>query len=645
MCGICGFIGTAEPELLPRMREALSHRGPDESGEFRDDIVQFGHRRLSVIDLGAGQQPFASEDGSIVLVFNGEIYNHEDIRRRLEGRGHRYRTRSDTESIVHAYREWGDSCLEQLDGMFAFVIYDKAQRRLFGARDRFGKKPFYYSVPGQHSMRRFVFASEVRSLLRDPSVRAGATLSEDAIIAYLLHDYVPGTQTAFDNIRRLPAGHAFSLGLDEPAASAPVIWAYWQNPILEGPPRDVSEAEAIAEVDRLLDAAVQRRLMSDVPLGVFLSGGIDSSAIVAYLARHRNPSEILTFSIGFDDPSFDESAFAAAAADHYGTSHHWRRFSARDCLAEIDTCIRHLDEPFADPSVLPTAMLSRFARESVTVALGGDGGDELFAGYDPFRAITAARAYSAVVPDWMHRMTTAGSRRFLKSSGRNMSLGFRIERFLRGARAPDAERMTTWLGAFDPEGIAAVTGRDSASAVRQQFFGLERAAYAAIDSPGADPIRAALCYFQSFYLIDDILLKADRASMMSSLELRSPFLDTALAEYVNRLPSRLKFRGRTTKYLLKRILARADGNRQMVPDTLLRRPKKGFGIPVSRWIRGDLKEQFQASLLAEWPASLGFLDSRRIAGLLQGHLRGAGDHGKELWALFMLGGWARHWAG
>ena len=645
MCGICGFVGAADDRLIERMRDALAHRGPDESGSYADGPVHLGHRRLSVIDPGMGQQPFESADGKLVLVFNGEIYNYPSIRAGLEQRGHVFRTRCDTESIVHAWREYGESCPEHLDGMFAFVLYDRERRLLFGARDRFGKKPLFYSAPLVDGSRRFVFASETRSLLEDPAVRRSAGLSVDGVVAYLLHDYIPGGSTAFENIHRVPAGSSFTIRLDEAMPAAPRFRQFWRNPILGSPEPLDDETKAVAEIDRLLDGAVQRRLMSDVPLGVFLSGGIDSSAIVAFLARHADPAAIQTFAIGFDDPSFDESGHAAHAARHFGTTHRCRTFTAQDCIAELDHCIRHMDEPFADPSILPTSLLCRFAREHVTVALTGDGGDELFAGYDPFRALLPARLYDAVVPGWLHPRIASLARTIFRSDGANMSPGFRIERFLRGAKAPAADRLTTWMGAFDAAGVSRLLGGISATDVSRRYLAPERALVADNAALGSDPVHAALAYYQTCYLVDDILVKADRASMMHSLELRSPFLDTGLAEFVNRLPGSFKYRRGTTKYILKQVLARGRSGLPMIPDQLLRRPKKGFGIPISRWIRKELRDRFRTGLVDDWPPALGFLDASHIKSLLDRHIEGSRDFGKELWALFMLRGWVREWLG
>ena len=636
MCGICGYIGAVDEHALRQMRDSLAHRGPDEAGEFFGEQVALGHRRLSIVDVLAGQQPFISDDGSVVLVFNGEIYNHPQLRRTLQAKGHRYRTDSDTESLLLAYREYGVDCPQHLDGMFAFVLLDKRKNILFGARDRFGKKPLYYSRPGKD----FVFASEIRALLKHPRVARDARVSETSLRAYLVHDYLPGDVSIFENVRKLEAGHAFQIDVGSGGADDLTIWRYWTNPILERSTIKLSTADAASEVIRLLGNAVERRLMSDVPLGAFLSGGIDSTTIVALLANIIPPQEIKTFSIGFEDKSFDESEHALRAAAHFGTDHHSITFSATDCLAELALTSAHLDEPFADPSIVPTSLLSRFARQTVTVALGGDGGDELFAGYDPFAALGAAKLYDAIVPSALHTQVRKLAR-LLPASPDNMALGFRVERFLRGVKQPPGSRLATWMGPFSEEQLTSLLPQpvDRSSPA----FGPETALYQALVGSGADPVQAALAYYQSFYLTDDILVKADRASMMHSLELRSPFLDTDLAEFVNRLPSDQKYRLGRSKALLKQAVSAAGGRLGLVPDAIINRPKKGFGIPVARWIRHELKEEFRAKLIGDWPETLNMISHKQIEALFSAHVEGRENNYKELWSLFILGEWARNW--
>jgi asparagine synthase (glutamine-hydrolysing) len=620
------------------MRDVLAHRGPDESGEFVDGPVALGHRRLSIVDLVSGQQPLYSADGSVVVAFNGEIYNHPSLRQELERRGHRYATNSDTESIVNAYLEYGTDSAKHLDGMFAFVLYDRKKKLVFGARDRFGKKPFFYSLPSESGRRSFVFASEIRSLLEHPIVRREAVVTEAGVLQFLAHDYLPGAHTIFGNVRKLEAGHAFTLDLARDAIE-PKIWPFWDNPILASRSFKISADEAVEEVARLLAQAVERRLMADVPLGVFLSGGVDSSVITAILARSLPPKEIKTFSIGFAERTFDESQFATSVAETVGTTHRSRVFTADDCLAELKRVCAHLDEPLADPSILPTSLLSRFARETVTVALSGDGGDELFAGYDPFLALGPSRVYRAAIPARLHAALVRAAR-LLPASSINMSLAFRVQRFLRGAGQPAGLRLPAWMGAFSPAGLARLL---PTSAATTAVWDAEAALYERVRRAGGDDVQAALAYFQRFYLTDDILVKVDRASMMHGLEVRAPFLDTALAEFVNRLPSALKLHFASRKYLLKRV-ARSPTRVGSLPPEILGRAKKGFGIPVARWIRCELAAEFRASLTQEWPRSLAMIERREVERLLEAHTSGRENNYKELWALFMLGEWARRWA-
>jgi asparagine synthase (glutamine-hydrolysing) len=625
------------------MRDSLAHRGPDEAGDYSDADISLAHRRLAIVDVPSGQQPFYSQDESVVLVFNGEIYNHPALKRTLSAQGHRYVSNSDTESIIHAYLEHGVDCLRHLDGMFAFVLYDKRNRTLFGARDRFGKKPLFYSRPVTHGEQTLVFASEIRSLLCHPAVRRDARLSRDGLCLYLLHDYVPGRHTMFENVLKLEPGHAFVADIGARRIERFSIWRYWDNPILEPPSSDVPEEEAAAEVVRLLGKAVEKRLMADVPLGVFLSGGIDSSAIVALLARIVPAERIATFSIGFKERSFDESEHARAVARHFGARHSERMFSANDCLAELPLISAHMDEPLADPSILPTSMLSRFARESVTVALGGDGGDELFAGYDPFAALKPARIYGRLVPHAVDEHVFKPLAQHLPASGKNMPLAFRVQRFLRGAKQPPGVRLPTWMGPLSAAQLSQLMPDVDEQTVIDAYLHRETAQYRSLSEAHADEIQSALAYYQNFYLADDILVKTDRASMMHSLEVRAPFLDTELAEFVNGLPSSLKFGRGTRKYLLKRALTRGDNGNSLLPRAIVDRPKKGFGIPVAHWIRHELQDEIRAKIVADWPACLDMLDRRKIEELFTSHVRGQANNYKELWALFVLAEWAGHW--
>lgn len=634
MCGICGFVGAEDPGTLERMADRIAHRGPDGSGYFSSDGVSLGHRRLSIIDLEGGAQPISNEDGTVHIVFNGEIYNHRDLRRELQAAGHQFKTAADTESIVHAYEEFGVDCVNRLDGMFAFVLFDSRRRRLFGARDRFGKKPLYYTTPQSGSLE-FAFASELKSLREHPSVAKGLQVDARSLCDYLLNDYVVGERSIFEGIARLLAGCAFTYGLAGSERPGFHHWRYWDislEPMQPVPSFD----EAADHILELLKDAVGRRLMADVPLGTFLSGGIDSSAIVAMLTQLLPVDQIQTFSIAFDEASFDESAYAQQVARRFGVKHHVKRFSASAMVEVLPGVVDMLDEPFADPSVLPVSMLCRFAREHVTVALGGDGGDELFAGYDPFRAIRWANWYSAV-PESAHAAARWLARR-LPASSRNMSLRFKAERFLRGSKVCALTRSPVWMGPFEPVTLRRVAPELASLLTDAECYQPQRSAAGRL----GDPYQQAIDFFERFYLVDDILVKVDRASMLHSLEVRAPFLDTRLAEYVNALPVHYKLRGGQSKAVLKHALA-GKGRPEVVPRSIVHRSKKGFGIPVARWIKRELRDQFRAMLLSGWPTPVDVFDRRQVERLLDDHVRGKENNYKELWALYMLAHWShRH---
>jgi asparagine synthase (glutamine-hydrolysing) len=631
MCGICGFVGNPDPTVLDQMRDALWRRGPDDSGSFHADRVALAHRRLSILDLNGGHQPMSSPDGDLVLVFNGEIYNHPALKRDFEARGRNYLTRSDTETLLHAYEQFGTECLSHFDGMFAFVLYDRRKKLLFGARDRFGEKPLYYTTRPFGDVE-FVFASELKSLRQHPAIDSRLQLSEDGLVSYLLHDYVQGPRSIHEGVRRLEPGCAFVYGL--PGSESPGFreWQYWQPEI--GVPAHPAVGSATPETHLLeiLAASVEERLMSDVPVGVLLSGGLDSSTIVALLHRAGHTG-FKTFSIGFRDASFDESHHAAAVAEMFGTEHVSRVFEASDLVEQIPFVAARLDEPFADPSILPTSMLCRLAAEHVKVVLGGDGADEIFAGYDPFLALAPARWYRRLVPQFLHQGCVLPLAGCLRDCGKNMSPVFKLSRFLRGVQAPVDRQMALWMGPFDPQGLQRLLP-DLGAAVSP----------AALDAHYAPPpgrafrsdIDRGLDFFQRSYLPDDILVKLDRASMMHSLEVRAPYLDRELVQFVNQLSGDLKYREGVTKSLLKRAVLQS----RLLPKSIVHRQKKGFGIPVARWLRVELHEYFRQTLIEEWPAELAMFDQREIRRLWDAHIRHAANHYKELWALFMLARWA-----
>jgi asparagine synthase (glutamine-hydrolysing) len=630
MCGICGFVGDGRPGALQAMTDALAHRGPDADGSFRGDGVELGHRRLSIVDLEGGRQPMADEAGELVIVFNGEIYNHPDLHARFSADGPP-RTTSDTESILRAYRRYGTACVDHLDGMFAFVLYDRPRRLLFGARDRFGEKPLYYTTRPCGRMR-FAFASEIKSLLACPEIAAAVAVSEPALVSYLLNDYVTGTQSIWHGIEQLGPATAFTYGLPGSGRDGFQAWTFWRRAVAgdDGSPPATPPPypEACANLVDLLTRSVERRFMADVPVGVLLSGGIDSSSIVA-CAQRAGCLPLKTFSIGFAEESFDETPFSAEVARHFGTDHYHRLFTTADFLARADLVAGMMDEPFADPSVLPTSLLCELAAEHVKTVLGGDGADELLAGYDPFKALSAAAWYERLVPPRVHRGVVAALAGLVPDSDANMSLSFKVSRFLRGMHVPAGQRVRTWMGAFSPVQLASLMPDVRLPA---QPVAADRAA-----PRSSDAVALALDFYQSSYLTNDILVKVDRASMLHSLEVRSPFLDTALAEYVNRLPSHYKHHRGVSKRVLKDALLRSG----LLPSSIVTRRKKGFGIPVARWMRGDLHGHFRDVLLDDMPAPLGMLSRPAITDLWTRHTRRHVNAYKELWALYMLIQWAR----
>lgn len=550
------------------MAGAIAHRGPDEAGFHiePEHAVHLGFRRLAVIDISGGHQPMWNEDASVCVLFNGEIYNQAELRAELLAAGHLFRSdHSDTEVLVHGYEAWGEGLPARLNGMFAFVVWDRPRRRLFAARDRFGEKPFFYTArPGF-----FAFASELSALIRHPMV--DRSIDPRALQKFFAHGYIPAPGALYRDARKLQGGCSLTLDLDD---FRPRERRYWRFAIeAEDHAPAVRIPDLTEELRGLLDRAVARRLVSDVPLGIFLSGGIDSSLLLALAARHRAPASLDTFTIGFNEPSFDERPHARAVADAIGTRHHERILdfdAARDLAGRV---LARLDEPTGDASILPTYMLAGFARESVTVALSGDGGDELFAGYDPFAALAPAAWYDRLVPPPVHLLLRrmAG---MLPRGTSNMSLDFKLRRTLMGLSYPPHVRLPVWMSPLEPARMGALF--DAPLPIEELYS----EAIEAWDGAAArNPIDRALEFFTRFYLQDDILAKTDRAAMMVSLEARAVFLDNDVVDFCARLPHGYKYRRGVRKFLLRRA---AEG---LVPDTVLRRPKKGFGIPLARWLR------------------------------------------------------------
>jgi len=566
MCGIAGFVGRGEREDLLRMTSAISHRGPDAAGEWVDeaDAVYLGHRRLSIVDLAGGGQPMWTADGQIGVVFNGEIYNHEDLRAALKARGCEFQTdHSDTEVLLHGYREWGDEFVSRLNGMWAFALFDRSRHRLLLSRDRFGKKPLYWFLEGET----FAFASELTALLAHPA--CPRSVSPTALQKFFAYALIPAPHTILDRVQKLPAGHNLVYDLRERSANVVKYWDFVLEPVESAK----SEDDLAEELLHLIDGAVQRRLMSDVPLGVFLSGGIDSSLVTALATKHVTAGSLRTFSIGFTEASFDELSWANQVAGLLGTNHQTEVLDLDRALEVLPEIFDKLDEPQGDGSLLPTWLLSRFTRRHVTVALGGDGGDELFAGYDPFLALRRAEAYAKLVPKPVHLAIRLLADR-LPVSHENISLDFKIKRTLRGLSHPAKLWNPVWLGALEAADIRDFLG-DAAD-----LESLYSEAIEAWDScPQRDVVDRTLQFYTKIYLQDGILAKVDRASMMNSLEARAPLLDIEVADFARRLPHHFKLRGNTTKYLLKRAAAR------VLPAEIVNRRKKGFGSPIGPWFR------------------------------------------------------------
>jgi len=622
MCGISGFVnsvldGSEANAILRAMCRAIRHRGPDDDGYYVDDAAALGARRLSIIDVAGGHQPISNEDETLWIVFNGEIYNFMELRAGLRERGHRFRTQSDTEVIVHLFEELGPRSVEVLDGMFAFAIWDKRRKRLVLGRDRMGKKPLHYALVGQE----LIFASELKAILRHP--RIPRALSMRAVTRYLVHDYIPAPQTIFQEIRKLPPGHLLTY-----ENNAIQTWQYWDLPC-PGDRLKTRGEEIAGELRRVLEAATRRRLVSEVPLGAMLSGGIDSSIVTALMARNMSqPAK--TFNIGFNENSFDESSYARRVAKHVGTDHHEEIMTPRTVLDLVGKISDVLDEPMADASVLPTYLLSRFTRSHVTVALSGDGGDEMFAGYPTYQAHQVAR-FMPPAPRPIFAYAGALADR-LPVSHANFSLDFKIKKFISALEYPLEIRHALWLGSFGPDELPTLLTSDVQRQVEGDDVFSEIRAYARA-ADHRDWLGKVLYLDSKLYLQDEVLVKVDRASMACSLEIRCPFLDTRVVEFASRLPSAIKLRGLTTKHLLRHVF------RDLLPDDILRRPKKGFGIPLGLWIRHELRHLFTEMLNPTRIARQGIFKPEAVSRLLAEHFAGRRDHRKRLWNLFVFQMW------
>jgi asparagine synthase (glutamine-hydrolysing) len=634
MCGIIGFVNLdqqqpANERIARAMNEAIVHRGPDDEGFYSGGNVAMGMRRLSIIDLAGGHQPISNEDGSVWVVFNGEIYNYQELRAHLLARGHQLRTNSDTETIVHLYEDYGDELVQRLNGMFGFALWDERRRRLLVARDRMGEKPLYFTQTDSA----FVFASELKALVEHPSVERRINLL--ALRKYLQYEFVPSPHTMLEGVQKLPPAHRLIFENGRWRTER-----YWQ--ISYGGERlKINEDEAAEEVRHRLREAVRMRLVADVPLGVLLSGGIDSSA-TAQLACEAAGSRVKTFSIAFEEKSFDESSYARKVAEQLGTEHYEKRFTERDMLDIVPEIPRLLDEPLGDGSLIPTFLLSRFTREHVTVALGGDGGDELFAGYPTYGAHRMARIYQ-MIPQFVRSGLIEPAVASLPVSTDNLSFDFKAKRFVRGASHAAGTRHTIWMGSYDaqqqrellhPEIIAACPDEQ----VFDEVLSYDRVNGASsAENRNLDLIERMMKLDATHYLSECVLFKVDRASMAASLETRAPFLDHTFIEFVQTLPVEMKLKGQflgwTGKYILKKAM------RGRLPDDVIDRPKKGFGMPVAKWVKGELRGFVRDTFSPGRLNRHGLFNVDYVQRLLDEHERGVADHRKLIWTLLMFEMW------
>ncbi|MCB1024313.1 MAG: asparagine synthase (glutamine-hydrolyzing) [Acidobacteria bacterium] len=626
MCGITGWANVdssaqtafGDEEQLHLMCSKIIHRGPDSEGTWLGEGTALGMRRLAIIDLNTGDQPFWNGRKSVVVVMNGEIYNYRELRKDLQKKGYRFSTESDTEVLPHLYDEYGDDFTKELNGMFSIALWDSDLKKLLLTRDRFGEKPLYYGVFGG----RLLFASEPKALLSHPDVSPEIDLN--SLNKYLSYDYVPAPDSIYQGIRKLPSAHTlvFSGGKTE-------IMEYWKLSF-EKPLSSPSVREATEQLQEILSNAVDLRLVSDVPLGVLLSGGIDSSSVAAFAQEH-SAQKIKTFSIGFEEDSFDESKHARKAAEHLGTEHFEKILSVDTAAGLISEIGEWLDEPLADGSLIPTFLLSRFVRESVTVALGGDGGDEIFAGYPTYFGHKVSGVYNAI-PEIFRSGVIEPVVKRLPAKTSNLSFDYKAKRFIASAGYDQIQRHHSWFGSFafdrkdsllSPDIFAQTKDIDIYSGARKLLNA----------SDVTDPIEKMQLLDMKYYLDGDILTKVDRASMAVSLEVRAPFLDHKVAEFAAALPSGFKLRGKTSKFILKRAV------KDRIPQSIINRPKKGFGIPIAEWLKGSLNPLLNEMLSSANLQKHGLFNESYVRDLILAHERGESNNYKQLWTLLVFQLW------
>jgi asparagine synthase (glutamine-hydrolysing) len=655
MCGITGWLNLNKTEskndeaILHSMCETIVHRGPDSEGLWIDDRAALGMRRLSIIDLKTGDQPVFNCDRSVIVMMNGELYNYREVRADLEKLGHKFTTQSDTEILPHLYEEHGEALVDHINGMFAFSLWDTRAKKLIIARDRFGEKPLYYGVFDG----KLIWASEPKALLAHPSVHPELDLN--ALRHYVSFDYVPAPMSIYKGVSKLPAAHM--LVVDKGEIRARRYWDLsWATGAQSSPPseggvssfrgrggslsangevpaksqsRKEELGQAADELRDLLSDAVRMRLVSDVPLGILLSGGIDSSTVAAFATQHAT-ERVKTFSIGFEEDSFDESKYARRVAKYLDTEHYEDKLSAStagDLVSEIGTW---LDEPMSDGSLIPTYLLARFVRKHVTVALGGDGGDELFAGYPMYYAHGVAAKYNAI-PGFIRRGLIEPMVNALPVSTNNLSFDYKAKRFVRAAKHDDIRRHHSWFGSFSTDQHEKLFTKDVLAKTDADIY---RSVRELVDASDARSVVERMQYADiNFYLAEDILTKVDRAAMAVSLETRAPFLDPRVAQFAASIPVEYKLKGKSGKVILKEAM------KDLLPRDILHRPKKGFGIPIAEWLKGRLNSLMHDMLAPDRIKAQGLFDADYVQRLIREHETGAASHHKELWTLLVFQLW------
>ncbi|MBA2333690.1 MAG: asparagine synthase (glutamine-hydrolyzing) [Blastocatellia bacterium] len=630
MCGIAGWVSLNTTRssqdhneaALHSMCERIKHRGPDSEGLWFDEEVALGMRRLSVIDLHTGDQPVYSEDRSVVVIMNGELYNYREVRADLEKLGHEFETNSDTEILPHLYQQYGDAMVDFINGMFVFAVWDRTKKKLLIARDRFGEKPLYYGVVDG----KLIFASEPKAMLVHASVKQEINL--DALRQYLSFDYVPAPLSIYKGISKLPAAHLLTVEKGE--VNTRRYWNLtWQKPDRKEGLNGTGISHKAGELRELLSDAVRMRLVSDVPLGILLSGGVDSSTVAAFATQHAT-EKVKTFSIGFEEDSFDESKFAREVAMHLGTEHYEEMLSAEtagDMIADIGTW---LDEPLSDGSMVPTFLLSRFVRKHVTVALGGDGGDELFAGYPMYFGHKMANVYDSI-PSFLRTGVIEPIINNLPVSTKNLSFDYKAKRFVAASKYDTVTRHHSWFGSFTLDEQRHLLTEDVLANTAADIYAGPKNLLKICDAK--DQIEQMQFLDINYYMAEDILTKVDRASMAVSLEVRAPFLDPRVAQFAASLPPEYKLKGYKGKYILKKAVE------DLLPKSILQRPKKGFGIPIAEWLKGRLNPLMHDLLAHRRLKEQGLFEADYVQNLMGEHEKGTASHHKQLWTLLVFQLW------